>query len=131
MFTKKYKLPEIRRKRVESTTMSDTNRFVRLGSVDDVKDGQVRVFEVEGRRVAVCQSGGQFYAIDDRCTHDNGPLGEGELIDGKEIECPRHGARFDIKTGKAMCLPAVGSVATYAIDVRGNELWISSPKNIS
>ncbi len=106
--------------------MSDTSRFVKLGTVAEVPDGQVRVFEIEGKRFAVCQSEGHFYAIDDRCTHDNGPLGEGALANG-QIECPRHAARFDIKTGKAMCLPAVGAVATFAIDVRGDELWISNP----
>lgn len=106
--------------------MVDTNRFVRVAKLEDVGQGQARVFEVNGRRVAVCHSEDGVYAIDDRCTHDNGPLGEGELLDG-EIECPRHGARFDIKTGKALCLPAVGAVATYQVDIRDGEIWISVP----
>lgn len=106
--------------------MTDTRQFVRIAEVKDVPPGRAQVFEVRGKRVAVCHSESGFYAIDDRCTHDNGPLGEGELIDD-EIECPRHGARFDIKTGKALCLPAVGAVATYDIDVRDGEIWISVP----
>jgi 3-phenylpropionate/trans-cinnamate dioxygenase ferredoxin subunit len=106
--------------------MSDTGQFIKIASVSDVPPGEARVFEAHGRRVAVCNKDGQVFAIDDRCTHDNGPLGEGELVDG-EIECPRHGARFDIKTGKAMCLPAVGYVATYPVAVRDGEIWIGPP----
>lgn len=106
--------------------MSDTGQFVKIACLDDVPSGVVRVFEAHGRRVAVCNKDGHVYAIDDRCTHDNGPLGEGELVDG-EIECPRHGARFDIQTGKAMCLPAVGYVATYPIEVRDGEIWVGPP----
>jgi 3-phenylpropionate/trans-cinnamate dioxygenase ferredoxin component len=103
--------------------MAETATFVRLAAVADVPAGCLRVFEIGGARVAVCNLDGEFRALDDRCTHDNGPLGEGELFDG-EIECPRHGARFDARTGKALCLPAVGAVATYVLEVRGEELWI-------
>lgn len=103
-----------------------TTQFVRVASNEDVSEGQVIVVEARGKRIAVCRSNGVLYAIDDRCTHDNGPLGEGELIEG-EIECPRHGARFDIKTGKAMCLPAVGAVKTYEVDIREGDIWIGIP----
>jgi 3-phenylpropionate/trans-cinnamate dioxygenase ferredoxin subunit len=106
--------------------MSETREFLRVASEKDVPKGVAKVFEVRGKRIAVCHSDDGVYAIDDRCTHDNGPLGEGELTDG-EIECPRHGARFDIKTGKALCLPAVGAVATYDVDVRDGEIWIGIP----
>ncbi|MFN8658598.1 MAG: non-heme iron oxygenase ferredoxin subunit [Candidatus Obscuribacterales bacterium] len=106
--------------------MSDTTQFVKVAGVAEIPPGEVRVFSAHGHRIALCNNDGQYYAIDDRCTHDNGPLGEGELVDG-EIECPRHGARFDIKTGKAMCLPAVGSVATYPIEIRDGELWVGPP----
>jgi 3-phenylpropionate/trans-cinnamate dioxygenase ferredoxin component len=106
--------------------MSDTKEFVKVATVDEVPQGRAHVFEVKGKRIAVCHSEDGVYAIDDRCTHDNGPLGEGELLDG-EIECPRHGARFDIKTGKALCLPAVGAVATYDVELRNGEIWIGIP----
>lgn len=106
--------------------MNDTRQFVRVANAADVPEGQAKVFEARGRQIAVCHSHDGYFAIDDRCTHDNGPLGEGELLDG-EIECPRHGARFDIKTGKALCLPAVGAVATYAVEIRDGELWIGIP----
>lgn len=106
--------------------MPDTKEFVKVAALKEVPQGRAHVFEVKGKRIAVCHSESGIYAIDDRCTHDNGPLGEGELLDG-EIECPRHGARFDIKTGKALCLPAVGAVATYDVEVRNGEIWIGLP----
>lgn len=86
--------------------------WVALTAPDDVEDGHAEVFEADGRRIALCKAGGEFYAIDDVCTHDGGPLDQGTLT-GKEIECPRHGARFDIVTGRALCLPAVRPVKTY------------------
>lgn len=106
--------------------MSETGQFVKIGNIADVPVGAVKVFEAHGRRIAVCNQDGKIFAIDDRCTHDNGPLGEGELVEG-EIECPRHGARFDVHTGKAMCLPAVGAVATYPVEVRDGEIWVGPP----
>ena len=106
--------------------MTDTKNFVKVAPAADVPQGRAQVYEVNGKKIAVCHSEDGIYAIDDRCTHDNGPLGEGELVDN-EIECPRHGARFDIKTGKALCLPAVGAVATYTVDIRNGEIWIGLP----
>lgn len=106
--------------------LDSTSRFVKVSRSADIPPNSVRVFQVSDRRIVICNLDGKFYAVDDRCTHDNGPLGEGELIDG-EIECPRHGARFDIKTGKATCLPAVGAVASYSIDVVDGDIFVSLP----
>lgn len=100
--------------------------FVKVAQVSDIPSGQVRVFDASGRRLAVCNVGGQYYAIADLCTHDDGPLGEGELI-GDQIECPRHGARFDVKTGKVLCLPAVVPVPTYPVEVRGEDIYVGIP----
>ena len=66
---------------------------------------------------------GQYYCIDDVCTHDGGPLGEGELIED-QIECPRHGALFDVKSGRAVTLPAVVPVDTYPVRVEGGEVQV-------
>src|SRR5205807_2554539 len=100
------------RKAIREMVHSDpTAQFFKVTSDANVQEGQVIVVEVRGKRIALCRSNGILYAIDDRCTHDGGPLGEGELVDG-EIECPRHGARFDVQTGRALCLPAVGRVKT-------------------
>ena len=75
-------------------------------------EGTVAVVEVGDVRLAVCNTGEGFYTIADVCTHDGGALDQGELM-GCEIECPRHGARFDVTTGKVKALPAVRPVKTY------------------
>jgi 3-phenylpropionate/trans-cinnamate dioxygenase ferredoxin subunit len=89
---------------------------VQVARADEIPPEKVKVVEVEGRRIALCNYNGTIYAIDDVCTHDRGPLGQGELI-GNEIECPRHGARFDVTTGRVTRLPAVRPVKTYPVHV--------------
>ncbi len=101
-------------------------RYVRVGHASDVPQGRAEVFDVEDRKIAVFRLEGGFYAIDDICTHDGGPLAEGE-IEGDEVICPRHGARFAIKTGTALTLPAVTPVESYPVRVEGNELYIGLP----
>src|SRR3990170_7577403 len=97
--------------------------FIRVAKAADVPPGQARTFSVNGRHLAVCNVDGTFYAIDDVCTHDGGPLGEGYL-EGDQIECPRHGALFDVKTGKALTLPAVLPVNSYPVQVEGGEIKV-------
>lgn len=97
--------------------------FVKVARTEDVPAGQVKIYNVDGRQIALCHVDGEFYAIDDVCTHDAGPLGEGEL-DGYEIECPRHGARFDVKTGRALALPAVMPVKAYPVRVEGDDVEV-------
>ena len=97
--------------------------FVKVAITDDIAPGKVNVYEVAGRQVAVCNVDGTFYAIDDVCTHDGGPLDQGELT-GDEIECPRHGACFDVKTGRALTLPAVSPVRSYPVQVNGDDIMV-------
>jgi len=99
---------------------------VRVARLSDVKPQQAIVVEAAGRSLALCHVDGELYAIDNLCTHDNGPLGEGEL-DDHQIECPRHGARFDLRTGRALCLPAVRGVSTYPVVVSGDDIFIEIP----
>jgi 3-phenylpropionate/trans-cinnamate dioxygenase ferredoxin subunit len=101
--------------------MSD--ELVKVASTADIPDQMVKVVVVSGKRIAICHADGEFYAIADLCTHDNGPLGEGQL-EGNEIECPRHGARFDVRTGKVTCLPAVMPVPTYKLEVRDGAIYV-------
>ena len=98
--------------------------FLKVAAARDVPPGSVRVVEIDGRRIAVCNVDGEYYAIDDVCTHDGGPLGSGRLCDG-QIECPRHGARFDVRSGRAVVLPAVLPIRTYAVEVSGGEVRVS------
>ena len=97
--------------------------FVTVGKRADVPVGEARVFAVNGKHIAVCNVDGTLYAIDDVCTHDGGPLGEG-FLEGDQIECPRHGALFDVKTGKALTLPAVLPVNSYPVQVDGDEIKV-------
>ena len=90
--------------------------FVTVAKKDDIPAGEVRVFKANGKELAIANVDGAFYAIDDVCTHDGGPLDQGEL-DGHQIECPRHGARFDVRSGRALTLPAVMPVHSYPVQV--------------
>ncbi|MCA9156473.1 MAG: Rieske 2Fe-2S domain-containing protein, partial [Planctomycetales bacterium] len=74
------------------------SEFVRIAGVADIPDPGKQLFEVDERIVVLFHVAGEFYCLDDVCTHDGGPLGEGAL-DGCAIACPRHGAKFDIRTG--------------------------------
>lgn len=103
--------------------MSDDGQYIKVALTIDIPEGQVKVVDVDGEQVALCNVSGAFFAVADLCSHDDGPLGEGEL-DEFQIECPRHGARFDVRTGKALCLPAVMPIPIYEVEVRGNEVWV-------
>ena len=98
--------------------------FVKAASKSEVPPGIVKVVDVEGHRIALCNVAGRFFAVDDVCTHDGGPLGSGRLCDG-EIECPRHGARFDVTSGRAVLLPAVLPIRTYSVEVSGEDVRVS------
>ena len=89
----------------------------------EIELGRVKLLQVGDRRLAVCNVAGQYYCIDDVCTHDGGSLDQGELIDN-EIECPRHGARFDVITGRAVSMPAVVPVETHEVRVEGGEVQV-------
>ena len=98
-------------------------RWVRVATTDEIQTEQAKVYTVGDLRIAVCNAEGQFYAIDDVCTHDGGPLDQGELFE-YEIECPRHGARFDVRTGRALNLPAVFPVKTYPVRVENDAIEV-------
>ena len=97
--------------------------FEKVCKVGDVAPGTAQVFEVGDSDIALCNVNGEFFAIEDLCTHDQGPLGEGEL-DDYDIECPRHMATFDVRTGKVTALPAVLGVATYPVRVEGDDVEV-------
>lgn len=98
--------------------------FVRVASVEDVRPGHPLLVDVDGRSIALFLVDDRYYAIDDICTHDGGPLVEG-AVDGYEVECPRHGARFDIRNGKALCMPAFEPVTTHSVERRGDDLFVA------
>src|ERR1044071_1085070 len=97
---------------------------VKVTTRSELPPGGKLLAEVDGRPIAVFNVDGCFYAIDDVCTHDGGPLAEGEL-DGAEIQGPRHGARFDVRTGRALCLPAFEPVETHRVELRGDAVYVA------
>jgi 3-phenylpropionate/trans-cinnamate dioxygenase ferredoxin subunit len=90
----------------------------------DVTPGTVRVVQLDGRSLCVgLTEDGEWGAIDNVCTHDGGVLGEGEL-DGNLVECPRHGGRFDLFTGRVRALPPVVPVRAYLVTVDGGDVMV-------
>ena len=94
--------------------------FVTIARLEDVPEGTVKTFFAGETHLALANVGGEIFAVQDVCTHDGGPLGEGELVEG-EVECPRHGARFDIRTGRVTAFPAVVGIRTFPVRVEGAE----------
>ena len=95
----------------------------RLCALADLPDGEARVFTVDGVEFAAARSGTKVFVVENRCSHDDGPLGEGRLVGG-EIECPRHGARFDLASGHATRMPAVAPIATYTARIEGKDVFV-------
>jgi 3-phenylpropionate/trans-cinnamate dioxygenase ferredoxin component len=103
------------------------SEFVKVARIGDIPPGTAKLVEVEDVRIALFNLDGELYAIEDVCTHDGGPLVEGTIVDGCQVQCPRHGARFDIRTGAAMRFPAFEATNTYAVRVEGEDVLVESP----
>ncbi|MGD8554325.1 MAG: non-heme iron oxygenase ferredoxin subunit [Anaerolineales bacterium] len=101
--------------------------FVPVASVNALGEGDRMLLEVAGHTIALFNLAGEYYAIADLCSHDDGPVAEGD-VDGHEIACPRHGARFDLRTGKALSLPAVVDIPTYPVRVKGDQIEVGIPR---
>lgn len=100
--------------------------FVQVVEASEIQPGERLLVEIDELPIAVFNVGGDFYAIGDVCTHDDGPLGDGELV-GFQIICPRHGARFDIRNGKALALPAFIDTPWYPTRVVDGWVEIGLP----
>ena len=97
---------------------------IAVAKTSDIAPGEIKTFSVDGQRVLVANWQGTFFATQDLCTHDNGPLGDGELMDG-DIECPRHGGRFDARTGAVTALPPLFPIKTFPVTVEGDQIWVA------
>jgi 3-phenylpropionate/trans-cinnamate dioxygenase ferredoxin subunit len=96
---------------------------LRVCSVDDVKPGNARRFDVDGHRLAIVRIGDDWYAIGDECSHEDYSLSEGDVWEEEcEIECPKHGSTFDLRTGEPQTLPATKPVPVYTVVVDGNDV---------
>ena len=97
--------------------------FRAVTTVTEVPSGTSSVFPVDDREIAVCNGDGEFYAVDNVCSHDEGPLDEGAIV-GCEIECPRHGARFDVRDGRVTSPPAFLPIDVFPVRVMGDTVEI-------
>ena len=101
------------------------NGFVTVAKVQEIPAGQIKFVEADGTPMALGNVEGQIFAVGNICSHDAGPL-SGGFLDGYAIECPRHGARFDVRTGKVLCLPAAVPIPTYEVKVDGDEIKVKA-----
>jgi 3-phenylpropionate/trans-cinnamate dioxygenase ferredoxin component len=93
--------------------------------VSELAPGERRIVEHEGEPIAIFNAGGTLYAIEDRCSHDDGPLAEGDWDpETCTVECPRHGSLFDLKTGKPKTLPAFQPVRTYPVGITDDNITL-------
>jgi 3-phenylpropionate/trans-cinnamate dioxygenase ferredoxin subunit len=106
---------------------SDKCEFVEIAPLSELPDGERLFVEIADRPIVIFNIAGGLFAIGDVCTHDNGPLGDGDL-EGHEIVCPRHGAKFIVRTGKATQMPAVEDIPAYPVQVRDGNIFVGIPK---
>lgn len=100
--------------------------FFEIASTDDLPNGERIFVEIGDSYMVVFNIAGDYYAIEDICSHDDGPLGDGDLAE-YEIACPRHGARFDLRSGKALTLPAVEDIPAYPVRIIEGKIQVGLP----
>ncbi len=103
----------------------ETPEFEEVASVDEFDSADRMEVFIEDTPVLLIRVNDEYFALEDVCTHDGQPLTDGCIEEG-EIICPRHGARFDVRTGKALCMPATKSIQTFEVEVRGQKIFARS-----
>ncbi len=101
--------------------------FVTVATPDEIPPGERLLFTVGDIDIVLFNIGGQYFAMEDRCTHDDGPIGEGRL-EGYAIICPRHGARFDVRTGQVLAPPAPAPVPVFPVRVQDQAIQVGIPR---
>ncbi len=99
------------------------SEFIQVAKVADVANSGKLIVEIADRMVVLLHINDQFFCIDDVCTHDGGPLGEGELC-GYELACPRHGAKFDVRNGAALTMPATEATVVHEVKIEGDNVFV-------
>ncbi|MEP0804528.1 MAG: non-heme iron oxygenase ferredoxin subunit [Chloroflexota bacterium] len=108
------------------TQQTENIEFVDIAPASELPNGERLFVEIEGKSIVVFNIAGQLFAIGDICTHDDGPLGDGDL-EGYNIVCPRHGAEFDVRTGQVMQMPAVVDIPAYPVKVVDGMIQVGMP----
>lgn len=101
--------------------------FVEIAPASELPNGERLFVDLGDRPIVIFNIAGQYFAIGDVCTHDDGPLGDG-LLEDHNIVCPRHGAEFDVRSGKAMAMPAVVDIPAYPVKLKDGNIFIGVPK---
>ena len=101
--------------------------FLEIAPVSELPENERMFVDIGDTPVVIFNLAGQIFAIGDVCSHDDGPLGDGDVEDFNVV-CPRHGAQFDVRTGKAVSMPAVVDIPAYPVQVRGGKIFIGVPK---
>jgi 3-phenylpropionate/trans-cinnamate dioxygenase ferredoxin subunit len=101
--------------------------YVEIAPISELPNGERLFVEVGGKALVIFNIAGQYFAIGDVCSHDDGPLGDGDL-EGFNIVCPRHGGEFDVQTGKAMQMPAVVDIPAYPVKVVDGMIQVGIPR---
>lgn len=93
---------------------------------NEIKPGFAKSYVIGENKIVISNIDGNYFAVSDVCSHDNGELvsGECKLVESCQLECPRHGARFDVKTGEAKRMPAVAPIDTFKVKVSGDDLFV-------
>lgn len=98
--------------------------WIKVASTDQVPEDESFAIDVQGKQLALHHTEGEYFATDNVCTHQYALLSDGYLEDGC-IECPLHQAKFDLRSGKAMCAPATVDIQTYPVKTDGNDIYVA------
>ncbi len=109
------------------TQQNDNIEYFEIAPAADLPNGERLFVEIEGKSLVIFNIAGQYFSIADICSHDDGPVGEGDL-EGFNVVCPRHGGEFDVRDGKAVQLPAVVDIPAYPVQVRDGTIFVGIPK---
>ena len=101
--------------------------YLEIAPVDELPNGERMFVDIGDTPIVIFNIAGKFYAIGDVCSHDDGPVGDGD-VEGFNVMCPRHGAEFDIRNGKAVAMPAVVDIPAYPVQVRDGMIFLGVPK---
>jgi 3-phenylpropionate/trans-cinnamate dioxygenase ferredoxin subunit len=101
--------------------------FFEVAPASELPNGERLFVDIADKPIVIFNIAGQLFAIGDVCTHDDGPLGDG-TIEGTNIVCPRHGAEFDVRTGKVMQMPAVVDIPAYPVQIKDGNIFVGIPK---
>jgi 3-phenylpropionate/trans-cinnamate dioxygenase ferredoxin subunit len=100
--------------------------YVPVAEIHELENGERIFLDIDDLSIVIFNIAGEFFAIGDVCSHDNGPLGDGDL-EGHAVVCPRHGARFDVRTGKVLSLPAFVDIPAYPVRVVDGQIEVGVP----